>query len=119
MAWRRSLLASLTLANACSAGWHRTEPSPGTSIPPRQQVQIWQGRNHRVLHGVIVTADSVSGVPYQIPTDCDSCRVYLALNTVDSMRLGNMGKGALKSFGFAFVMMAAAAAVLIHTVDTD
>ena len=68
-------------------------------------------------HGV--TADSISGVPYQISPDCDSCRLYLGRNTVDSMRLGNMAKGALKSIGFASALMAAAAIVLIQTVDTD
>jgi hypothetical protein len=119
MAWRRSLLASVTLVNACGAGWHRAEPSPASQLPPRQQVQIWQGPQKRVLHAVVVTADSISGVPYQISPDCDSCRVYLARNTVDSMRLGNMEKGALKSVGLGYVLMGAAIVVLIHTVDSD
>src|SRR4051794_38308719 len=119
MAWQRSLLASLTLVNACGAGWHRMEPSPASPLPPRQQVQMWQGRSNRVLHAVVVSADSVSGVPFQLPIDCDSCRVYLARNTVDSMRLGNSEKGAFKSIGFAFALMAAATVVLVYTVDRD
>jgi hypothetical protein len=119
MAWRRSLLASFTLLNACGAGWHRADPSPASPLPPRQQVQIWQGQKNRVLHSVVVSSDTISGVPYQDPADCDSCRVHLARNTVDSMRLGNMGKGALKSMGFAAALMAAAAVVLIQTVDRD
>ncbi len=119
MAWKRSLLASLTVVNACGAGWHREDPSPTSTLPPRQQVQIWQGQKNRVLHSVVVSSDSISGVPYQNPADCDSCRVHLARNAVDSMRLGNMGKGALKSIGFAAVLMAAAAVVLSQTVDRD
>ena len=38
-------------------------------------------------HAVIVTQDSVSGVPYNRPLDCDSCRQSLPLFQVDSLRM--------------------------------
>jgi hypothetical protein len=40
------------------------------------------------LHGVIVGADTVSGVPFLKSLDCDSCRVRIEKAEVDSLRLG-------------------------------
>jgi hypothetical protein len=40
------------------------------------------------LHGVIVAADTVSGVPFLKSLDCDSCRVRIEPAEVDSLRLG-------------------------------
>jgi hypothetical protein len=114
-----ALVAAATLLTACGAGWRRTEPSPETPLPPRQQVQVWQGDNSRLLHAVVVTVDSISGVPYQLPPDCDSCRVALARSTVDSMRLGNKEKAALKSFGFGYALLGVAAVVLAYSFGRD
>jgi hypothetical protein len=40
------------------------------------------------LHGVIVGADTVSGVPFLKPLDCDSCRVGIGQAEFDSLRIG-------------------------------
>lgn len=40
------------------------------------------------LHGVIVGADTVSGIPFLKSLDCDSCRVRIERAEVDSLRLG-------------------------------
>ena len=112
-------LAAATLLNACGAGWRRTEPSPETTLPPRQQVQVWQGNNSRLLHAVVVTVDSITGVPYQLPPECDSCRVALARSTVDSIRLGNKEKAALKSFGLGYVLIGVATVVLAYSFASD
>jgi len=82
------LCASTT---ACSAAWRTVRtPWPGT-IPPKQQVQVWSGSHVARLHGVQWTPDSLTGVPYRQPLDCDSCRVSLARTDVDSLRFGTSG----------------------------
>ena len=41
---RAAGLFVLTLLNsACGAGWHLPEPPPSGALPPRPQVQVWQG----------------------------------------------------------------------------
>jgi hypothetical protein len=40
------------------------------------------------LHGVIVGADTVSGIPFLKSLDCDSCRVRIQQAEVDSLRIG-------------------------------
>jgi hypothetical protein len=39
-------------------------------------------------HAVIITQDSVSGVPYDLAVECDSCRRSLPRSQVDSMKVG-------------------------------
>jgi hypothetical protein len=117
--WSAMPLAGLWLMSACGAGWHREEVTPERPLPPPQQVQLWMGEETRVLHRVVVGADSVTGVPFQLPPTCDSCRVAVARSIVDSMRLGNQERGALRSMGLGYVALAGAALLLYFSVDTD
>jgi hypothetical protein len=66
-----------------------------------------------------VGPDSVTGVPFHLPPDCDSCRVAVARTTVDSMRLGNKERGAVRSLGIGYVALGLAALVLYLSVDSD
>lgn len=36
---------------------------------------------------MVMTRDSVSGIPYQMPVSCDSCRRSIPRTRVDSIRL--------------------------------
>ena len=81
-------LCILLSIGGCGAGWRRLEPSPCSSLPPRQQVQVWTDGRMLRLHGVVVGADTVSGVPFLKSLDCDSCRVRIERAEVDSLRLG-------------------------------
>lgn len=117
--WRSSAVSALWLASACGAGWRREELSPERQLPARQQVQLWQGHQTRVLHAVIVGSDSVSGVPFHLPPECDSCRIAVERNAVDSMRLGNQERGAFRSLGIGYVALCVAAVLLYFSVDTD
>ena len=92
-------LATLLPQAACSAGWHRIEPVVPSSLPEGQQVQVWQGRERLQLHAIRVEHDSVSGVPFQKPRDCDSCRVSVPNSSVDSVRAGDPTAAFLKSVG--------------------
>lgn len=117
--WRSNAVPALWLASACGAGWQRQELSPERQLPARQQVQLWRGHETRVLHAVIVGPDSVSGVPFHLPPECDSCRIALERNAVDSMRLGNQERGVLRSLGSGYVALGAAALVLYFSIDAD
>ena len=75
-------------------------------LPPRQQVQVWQHGTALQWHAVQLTVDSVSGIPFVKPVECDSCRIRLPRANVDSLRLGNPVAGFWKT-------MALAAAILI------
>jgi hypothetical protein len=73
----------------CSPGWHRVTPSPSETLKTRQQFQVWTHGEAYQWHGLRVTSDSVSGVPFTKPPMCDSCRVHLARAEVDSVRAGD------------------------------
>ena len=92
-----ALLGLSTLA--CGAGWHQPPPMVPGALKPRQQVQVWSGGQAARWHGVVVRADSISGVPFMRPLDCDSCRRALPRASVDSVRLGNPVAGFWKTFG--------------------
>ena len=83
-----ALVAVLAAVGAC-AGWQRVDALTPDSLTPTQHVQVWSANRARVLHGVTVDADSVRGVPFQLPLSCDSCRVSYARSAVDSVRLGS------------------------------
>ena len=72
----------------CGAAWRQPVMSPSGPLPPRQQVQLWTGGRMLRVHGVIVGADTVSGIPFLKSLDCDSCRVRIERAEVDSLRLG-------------------------------
>lgn len=98
---RAAVLLALALAQAaCGAGWRQpAEPLTAALRNPRQQVQVWQAGRARQLHGVVVSADSVSGIPFLEPLECESCRIVLARAEVDSLRVGNPTGGFWRSAG--------------------
>jgi hypothetical protein len=110
-----SLLGLGTLA--CGAGWHRpAELSPGP-WRPRQQVQVWAGGQTLRWHGVVIEADSISGVPFRQPPDCDSCRVKVARQRVDSVRVGNPTAGFWKTFGLVMAVPMVAQVIICGVND--
>lgn len=102
---RTTLRVFLLLGIAgCGAAWRRPEPSPSGPLPPRQQVQVWTGGRMLRLHGVIVGADTVSGIPFLQSLDCDSCRVRVEQAEVDSIRLGEPVDGFWKTAALGAVI---------------
>jgi hypothetical protein len=95
---RLTLLSStFPVLCACSAGWHRIQPAVPSSLPEGQQVQVWHDSTRAQLHAVRVDRDSISGVPFQKPRECDSCRIGFPTTSVDSLRAGNPTAAFLKS----------------------
>jgi hypothetical protein len=104
----------ITLLTGCAgglAGWQRVESTPALDFTPRQQVQVWHDGRSDIWHRVRPVPDSLSGIPYHRPLDCDSCRVCLPLGAIDSLRLGRLERagmmvGALPFLGLASVILA-------------
>src|SRR5688572_23554043 len=109
---RALLLLLLAAQSACGAGWRRIEPAVPSSLPVRQQIEVWQQGKAVRLHAVSVTAEQVTGVPYIRPPDCDSCRVTIPASTVDSIRAGNPTAGFWKTVGLTLGGLLVAALVI-------
>ncbi len=106
-----AVLLGITLTQvACATGSQRVALSPTPTFRPRQQVEVWRQGKATTLHAVQVAADSVSGVPYWQPIECDSCRVSLDLGSVDSLRTVEGEKSAII---VATIPLVALAVVLI------
>lgn len=102
------LLAAALFAEACGAGWRQpSEISPGP-LSPRQQVQVWRQGTVVRWHAVVLTPDTVSGIPFNRPIDCASCRLGFPRSSVDSLRLGDPVAGVWKSVGLAIGALIAA-----------
>lgn len=103
------VLAILLVTQSCGAGWRRTGALD--AIAPRQQVQVWQQGRALRWHAVRVDADTVRGIPFFQPLTCDSCRLAVPRNTVDSMRVGNPVAGFWKSVALVVGITVAAGIV--------
>ncbi len=98
------LLLSLPQA-ACGAGWRPIPVAAPSDLPPRQQVQVWRRGEALQLHGLRLTEDSVSGIPYLQPLTCDSCRIAIPRTEMDSLRTGNPGKGFWGTVGLGLLAL--------------
>lgn len=105
-----ALLLGLLQAG-CGAGWHTTPMAP-RSLPARQQAQLWTAGSPLRWHALVIAADSISGVAYTRSPSCDSCRVAVSRQAVDSIRLGNPTAGFWKSMGLGLGVTFAAAIVI-------
>src|SRR5213083_1526052 len=85
---RCSLIASVLLAAGCFNYWGRRRVDQPTPVKPYQPVWIWSGGQVKKWHAVVITQDSVSGIPYRMSLKCDSCRRSMPRTQVDSIRLG-------------------------------
>ena len=95
---RATARAAVVVLSACAALTACTAwtPKPTSSLlethDPRERLQLWvQGRPH-LLHGIRATRDSITGVPYFQPPECESCRVHFALSAVDSVRVQHVDR---------------------------
>jgi len=88
---RLTLLLMLTLG-AC-ARWTTARPPYPADFPRRQQVQVWTQTQAYRLHAVAIRNDTLSGVPFTLPPECDSCRVALPLTQIDSLKKGGSDTG--------------------------
>ena len=52
------------------------------------RVRIWTHDSVFQWHAVLVTRDSITGIPSSLPAQCDSCRLALPVSAVDSLNVG-------------------------------
>jgi hypothetical protein len=86
-------------------------PVPPTAFKPRQEIEIWRDSKAVTLHGVRVLTDSLSGVPLWRSPSCDSCRVALPLDTIDSLRSVHTERSWMLLAGLPFVALGVFGAV--------
>ena len=109
---RYSHLAFVLLAAGCvsNAEWERRTGFQPAPMKPSDPVLIWSSGTVEKWHAVVITADSVSGIPYETSLECDSCRRSISLVLVDSMKVRHRttAKGvAVTSLVFTGILAAA------------
>ncbi len=83
-----ALLAPLAVGCSFPTHWEREELILPGNLPREQEVKIWRGDTVLRWHAVVYTRDSIIGIPYAMPTTCDSCRTALPQSAVDSIHVG-------------------------------
>src|SRR5262245_18344457 len=113
-----SYMALILLATGCSH-WEQRPLDEPTPIKPSVPVWIWRGADVEKWHAVVITPDSVSGIPDSVPVmlygtslNCDSCRRSIPRAQVDSMKVGYL-TGPPKGVKTALRVTAAVAAILL------
>lgn len=103
------VLAGLCLLAGCN-GWGGARPVSAipTPVAATDRLQVWSHGEAHELHAVSITTDSLRGIPWWNPPECDSCRVTLARADIDSVRVrgsdgGNTGVLALLLVPVVFV----------------
>ena len=69
--------------------WGRRPLDQPTPVERHHPVWIWSGGEVKKWHAVVITQDSVSGIPYKMSLKCDSCRRSIPRSRVDSMKVGH------------------------------
>jgi hypothetical protein len=82
------LLVLVLLAASCPRYWGWRRVDQPTPLKPKADVRIWSGGEVQLWHGVVISDDSVSGIPHGKSLKCDSCRRSVPRTQVDSMKLG-------------------------------
>jgi len=77
-----SCLALLLTGEGC---WTRSRLDEPTPLNPDQEVWIWSGGKGVQWREVIISRDSVIGIPYHSPRDCEDCRRSISRAEVDSI----------------------------------
>ena len=99
--WSR--FAFLLLAVGCSGGrWEPRRIDLPFPVVPSDVVWIWSAGKVEKWHAVVFPPDSVSGIPYRMALQCDSCRRSMPRAQVDSMKVGpyqGRGPKALEAAG--------------------
>ena len=80
-------LAVTLLLSACSNGWRRLPLANSLTLPRHQDIEVWRAGHVSRMYGVVVLTDSLRGIPFPRPLDCDSCRVAIPRAEVDSVRV--------------------------------
>ena len=85
----RSLAFALVLLMTGCGYWGRRPIDQPTPVKPQDPVWIWRQDTVSKWHDVVITQDSVSGIPFGTSRDCYArCRRSIPRVQVDSMKQG-------------------------------
>ena len=102
-----SRFAFLLLAVGCNGGrWNPRPIEQPFPLEPSAVVWIWSAGKVEKWHAVVFPPDSVSGIPYRMALQCDSCRRSMPRAQVDSLSLGSQTR-APKALEVAGIVAAA------------
>ena len=107
-------LVLLPVLGGCSGlsltGWHRIDPPSAVKRRnPRAPVQVWSHGQVTLWRAVVMSPDSITGMPRGLSTKCDSCRRGVAWADADSIRVDHIRP---VQFSLFLVMYLAACAKL-------
>jgi hypothetical protein len=80
------LIALLVAVEGCGY-WGRRSVDPQTHIRAGDTVWIWTDGRVVQWHDVVITQDSVAGIPLDMPRHCVACRRTISRSQVDSMKI--------------------------------
>jgi hypothetical protein len=87
----RPIALPLCLVGALLLGgcvrWATLGEVPTAEPALRQEFTVWVGNRHYRVHGLRLSADSVSAVPYLQPPSCDSCRLAFSRRDITSIQV--------------------------------
>lgn len=84
------LLLAAGCASPSGVHWMKEDIHPVAVRGDRRldRVRLWTHNGVLQWHAVLVTRDSISGIPDTVSQQCDSCRLTLPTSAVDSLRVG-------------------------------
>jgi len=99
---------------ACAGG---AAHSPEEAEPRSEwtRVSVWVGGDVYDMHGIRMTADSLSGVAFHDPPDCAECRMRFARADVDSTRVRETPESGDDGTPWSAIIAALTAAALFAT----
>lgn len=108
-----SRLACVVLVAGCGH-WEQRRLYQPTPVKAGDPVWIWSGGTVEKWHAVVITSDSVSGIPYATSIKCDSCRRSIPWAQVDSMTLEyKTGAASARDVAKASLLLAGGIAALL------
>jgi hypothetical protein len=117
---RQVALISLVAILGCfRAPEHVAIPPAPASFKPRQQIEVWQDQEAMTLQGVRIRGDSLIGVPFWRPPGCDSCRVTIPLNRIDSLRTVHNERAGLVAASLPILALATVAVIFAVSGGSD
>src|SRR4051812_26081916 len=99
---------SILSLNACYT-WRADNNALNGSHSSRDQFEVWAQDKSRPVHGLRVNGDTVSGVPFTLPANCDSCRIRWLRSDIDSVRARHENP-----LGSTLLILSAAALVWLY-----
>lgn len=101
---------------AACAGGGAGSPEEAEPASEWTRVMVWVGDDVYDMHGVRMTADSISGVAFHDPPDCSACRMRFARADIDSIRVQETPDSGDHGTPWSAIIASLTAVLLVATV---